>query len=495
MIEGTATESEKFKGIKFEYGMNAPEPDWIWSTNDFGFSITRPGQFLVLQGQINRNTCTIDVYGGNLGSRRYTPHNGSFKFVLDLDDQIYHLRVRPKLSLASDVRELGILIENILIFEDREALERYKWPDRAVDLEPCPSDFRPALREDSSRILSDYIYRSFAEGGWANAHFHQNRLTLSYVPKFATLSGSHLDLDVVINGVTKRRAFTLLTSPTTRVQESTVYCAVDIAGVTGLNFEDAQFDAHIVGHEWQSFHWRGYGGENLPDSRHIVRVAGGPVTLQSFCFGGATWQTKLVRLIENYLVSKISEIGDILDWGCGCGRIARFFDPGARGRLYGADIDSVNIEWCRRNLAAAEWSVVSATPPLPYPNEKFDVIYGHSVFTHIAEEAQFEWLAELNRVLKLGGLCLVTVNAELSMFSRYYPDGRPYSSLVDYLDQGFFDDGWLDVGVDAASPGAYRTTTHSYRYIMTRWSAHFDVLALIPGFADLQTLAVLRKRS
>ena len=47
-------------------------------------------------------------------------------------------------------------------------------------------------------------------------------------------------------------------------------------------------------------------------------------------------------------------------------------------------------------------------PPLPFDNEFFDFIFSISVLTHIPEDMQFAWLAELNRVLKVGGTALLS---------------------------------------------------------------------------------------
>lgn len=484
---------QRFEGIEFEYGMNAPEPGWIWSTNDFGFNVSSPSKYVVIQAQTFRDAGSIEVHSAQLGSRRYMLSKGRFRVVLDGGDQDYQFQIRPKLSYASDVRELGIMIEDIWLFDGDEQLKLYRKSVKAAELAPLESDFIPSQRRETEGRLVEHVYRSFVDGGWANATLHRNHLRLSLVPPRAFSPSEALRREIVFNGETHSREFRKFASPASRVQAATLYCDLDIAELTGRTFENCTFDVHLPGHEWQSHHWRGFGAEPLPDADNIVRIAGF-VSAQSFCFTGATWQTKLERLIRTHMGIDVSEIGDVLDWGCGCARISRFFGTGLRDRLYGADIDAVNIRWCQSNIAAAEWSVVSTVPPMPYPDGKFSLVFGHSVFTHIAEEEQFEWLAELSRILKPGGLCLVTVNAELSMFSRFYPEGRPASSLAEYLSHGFMDDGWLDIGVDASAPGSYRTVTHGTEYILTRWGQHFEIVTLMPGFADLQTLVVLRKR-
>ena len=70
------------------------------------------------------------------------------------------------------------------------------------------------------------------------------------------------------------------------------------------------------------------------------------------------------------------------------------------------------VEWCRRNLAFAEVAVTELSPPLPYADESFDLMYAFSVFTHLTEELQRTWMAECRRVLRPGGYLLMSTLGE-----------------------------------------------------------------------------------
>lgn len=89
--------------------------------------------------------------------------------------------------------------------------------------------------------------------------------------------------------------------------------------------------------------------------------------------------------------------GDTLDWGCGCGRVTRWLldrlDAGVR--VVGADIDPLSIHWCRQNLAGGFFERIPLHPPTTFRDEQFSVVLGISVFTHLKEDVQFEWLSEL----------------------------------------------------------------------------------------------------
>ncbi|MCC3424652.1 MAG: methyltransferase domain-containing protein [Microcoleus sp. PH2017_01_SCD_O_A] len=99
----------------------------------------------------------------------------------------------------------------------------------------------------------------------------------------------------------------------------------------------------------------------------------------------------------------------ILDFGCGWGRIIRFFIKDVRGEnLYGVDIDPEMISLCQETVRYGNYNLVHPLPPSELPCESFDVIYAYSVFSHLNEQASFQWVEEFYRILKPGGLLFVT---------------------------------------------------------------------------------------
>ena len=101
----------------------------------------------------------------------------------------------------------------------------------------------------------------------------------------------------------------------------------------------------------------------------------------------------------------------MLDWGCGCGRVLRHYAPLFDSVAFtGTDIDEAMIEWDRANITGVRFELNGAHPPLPCGDEAFDLVYGASVFTHLDEELQAEWLGELQRVTKPGGLVLLSTH-------------------------------------------------------------------------------------
>lgn len=102
----------------------------------------------------------------------------------------------------------------------------------------------------------------------------------------------------------------------------------------------------------------------------------------------------------------------LLDWGCGPGRILRHLPAvfGEGGDYHGADPNARSVAWCREQLAGVSVHQSQHAPPLPFPNEHFDGLYGISIFTHLSGPAHAAWFAELMRVLRPGGLALLTTH-------------------------------------------------------------------------------------
>jgi len=99
----------------------------------------------------------------------------------------------------------------------------------------------------------------------------------------------------------------------------------------------------------------------------------------------------------------------LLDWGCGPGRVVRHlpaFLPFAK--IYGADYNTSTIAWCNQHIGGVEFVLNTLHPPMPFDGDYFDIAYALSVFTHLSEDSHHEWVNELHRILKPGGVFLFT---------------------------------------------------------------------------------------
>ncbi len=119
----------------------------------------------------------------------------------------------------------------------------------------------------------------------------------------------------------------------------------------------------------------------------------------------------LRRVVEPH-GGHLTEMAAILDFGCGCGRIARWWATLDGPEIHGCDYNPDLAGWCERNLEFMNATVNGADPPTNYPPDQFDFIYAVSLFTHLPLAAQRSWLIELRRILRPGGHLLFTVMGE-----------------------------------------------------------------------------------
>lgn len=178
----------------------------------------------------------------------------------------------------------------------------------------------------------------------------------------------------------------------------------------------------------------------------------------------------------------------VLDFGCGPGRVldcVRDMHPG--GELHGCDIDAEAIGWAAENLGErAAFRVNPLSPPLPYEDESFDLVYAVSVFTHLPEDLQRAWLFELRRVVKPGGLVLTT---KLDA-GEYDLVPEPVKQLA--AETGFAY--WGEADLTDGLPDVYRLAYHTDAYVERVWGTYFEVLHI--GSHDINRTqdAVLMRR-
>jgi SAM-dependent methyltransferase len=155
-------------------------------------------------------------------------------------------------------------------------------------------------------------------------------------------------------------------------------------------------------------------GIPLPPPRLRTLVAGqgeNRSSVESWLHTGET-DARLIRELVEGNGRPLSELGAILDFGCGSGRIARWWSDLEGPRLFGCDYNRTLVHWCRGNLPFMTVKVNGAEPPLPFEDDAYDLVYAISVFTHLPEAPQRRWLIELRRVLRPGGWLLFTVHGD-----------------------------------------------------------------------------------
>jgi len=183
------------------------------------------------------------------------------------------------------------------------------------------------------------------------------------------------------------------------------------------------------------------------------------------------WDIKrLLRSVDR----AIPEFSSILDFGCGCGRLTRHLVPSAGQKIVGCDIDPESIAWCDENLVREGMAFVvnDTLPPLPFADATFDLVIGISVFSHLPEDLQFEWLSELARVICPRGLLIASVHGE-SLLSKE----TPLETRQKFERDGFmYAKGFGTPGL----PDFYQTAYHLPVYVRERWQQGLRLVSELP---------------
>jgi SAM-dependent methyltransferase len=218
-------------------------------------------------------------------------------------------------------------------------------------------------------------------------------------------------------------------------------------------------------------------GGLIPPPEHLQRRVVGAFSPQ-FISSGETIVANLRQMLE-HAGRDLPSFTDILDFGCGCGRVTRTLHYHTRDgqRLHGTDIDPEAIEWCRRHYGdIATFDCNPHMPPTRYGDGTFDLVYSGSVFTHLPED----------RITRPGA-CLA-----LTFHGVHYYVHLDHDAKAEFERTGFV---YRRSGGTPGLPEFYQTTWHAHDYIRNRWSDVFEIVHIAPrGLEGMQDIALCRRR-
>jgi SAM-dependent methyltransferase len=172
----------------------------------------------------------------------------------------------------------------------------------------------------------------------------------------------------------------------------------------------------------------------------------------------------------------------VLDLGCGCGRTLTWLAE-SQAQWHGCDVDAEAIAWVRANLPRVRASVNNPLPPLPYEDARFDLLYGISVFTHLDLDYQQQWIAEFARVLKPGGIALMTFHSPSVWQNTEFAPQVEREGFVFHSSKK----------LDGILPGWYHTAFQTPEHLTREMSEHFARVERIEGAFGAHDAVVARK--
>ncbi len=198
----------------------------------------------------------------------------------------------------------------------------------------------------------------------------------------------------------------------------------------------------------------------------------------SFLNSGGSVANTLLKF-SRFVNNNIDTDSNILDFGCGCGRVSRHFYANKYINTYGVDIDHVGINWAKAYLSENLYKLSQEWPKLPFEDNKFDLVYAISVFTHLDEEHQYAWLEELSRIMKTNGVLVATFRGNTCVRRQVTNTNEQEVIINDMNRCGIsFRETKIWKGI---FPEYYHGTYHSYQYILDEWGKHFYIKTIIPA--------------
>jgi SAM-dependent methyltransferase len=233
---------------------------------------------------------------------------------------------------------------------------------------------------------------------------------------------------------------------------------------------------------------------NTPPVENIERVSGKGATSYNYFNNGATDFYRFLALAAQHGVNALNPEIRILDWGSGCARLTRHLLslPQARGRVIGADIDPDNIAWSKTFIEGDSFVHVPLMPPTEFDDCSFDLVLANSVLSHLTSAAMHAWLSEVRRILRPGGVALLSYHGDFSLagFCTRSPN------FVENVWKSGFNDELKAAELDAVIGDAtyYRQTFMTDMAALDLFGQYFHVEDFVVGMVSrYQNVAILRR--
>ena len=132
------------------------------------------------------------------------------------------------------------------------------------------------------------------------------------------------------------------------------------------------------------------------------------------------WNVSKREMVHSLLrnigsIQGLKESGLAIDIGCGSGYTARVFE--SYYRTVAVDVSKEALQLCRRRGLSRLCQVDMASFTLPFKTNSFDLVLALDIIEHVENDVHA--LMECRRILRDGGLMIVTVPAFMALWSPW----------------------------------------------------------------------------
>jgi SAM-dependent methyltransferase len=217
--------------------------------------------------------------------------------------------------------------------------------------------------------------------------------------------------------------------------------------------------------------------------------------------GGSVYYGDLVSGALREAGLPLTDASRALDFGCSSGRVVRVL-AAAYPEIdwHGADPIKPAIDWASEHLPGIAFEHGPERPPLPYDEGSFDVAFAISIWSHFAEPAGMAWLEEMRRIIRPGGLLLITTAGWQTLAHDFELGLRSAEQLSEaasslYRNGFWFRDEFGESGDFGIVNPDWGTAFMTPDWLLTRATPRWRIAQFGPGRVEgAQDLFVLERR-
>ena len=166
---------------------------------------------------------------------------------------------------------------------------------------------------------------------------------------------------------------------------------------------------------------------------------------------------------------------NVVDVGCGSGRLAVALRPFLTGKLLGTDVLQKALDYAAEKCARPDWEFVRTVEPvIPAAAQSADYICFFSVFTHLLDEDIYRFLVESKRVARPGGVIMFSyldfeVASHWTIFELTVADRNPNRVLNKFISKPAIHKWCAQLGLTVErlydGPEPWIKLTEPFRYV------------------------------